>query len=123
MKKLLLLAVLLVLSSPASAATPRAVPAPYAGVCGLPSTQPVWFEFGQTYLQPVFGRPGIVVGASTGAWPEQMRALGAGTVYFDLNLKNRVGTPTKPTVVAKLIMIPMRFGGMPIDVRSATASR
>ena len=26
-----------------------------------------------------------------------MRALGAGTVYFDLNLKNRVGTPTKPT--------------------------
>jgi hypothetical protein len=26
-----------------------------------------------------------------------MRSLGAGTVYFDLNLKNRVGTPTKPT--------------------------
>src|SRR5690242_16000757 len=26
-----------------------------------------------------------------------MRSLGAGTVYFDLNLKNRVGTPTNPT--------------------------
>src|SRR4051794_22351665 len=26
-----------------------------------------------------------------------MRSLGASTVYFDLNLRNRVGTPTKPT--------------------------
>lgn len=60
-------------------------------------TQPVWFEYGQPYLQPVFGKPGVVVGASTGAWPSQMRALGAATVYFDLNLHNRVGTPTKPT--------------------------
>ena len=29
-------------------------------------------------------------------------ALGAGTVYFDLNLKNRVGTPTKPTDTATM---------------------
>ena len=55
-------------------------------------------EFGwPTSLEPVFGKPGVVVGASSGDWPAQMRALGAGTVYFDLNLKNRVGTPTKPT--------------------------
>jgi hypothetical protein len=54
-------------------------------------------EFGQTYLQPIFGQPGIVVGASTGSWPAQMRSLGAGTVYFDLNLRKRVGTPTAPT--------------------------
>ena len=98
MKKLLLLAVLLVVPSLASAATPRAAaPAPYAGQCGIPATQPVWFEFGQTYLEPVFGQPGIVIGASTGDWPAHMRSLGAGTVYFDLNLRKRVGTPTKPT--------------------------
>ena len=82
--------------APASAATPRAA-APYAGTCGLPSTQPIWFEFGQTYLEPIFGQPGIALGASTGDWPAHMRSLGAATVYFDLNLKNRVGTSTKPT--------------------------
>jgi hypothetical protein len=79
---------------PASAAS---APAPYAGQCGLPATQPIWFEFGQTYLEPVFGQAGVVVGASTGDWPAKMRSLGAGTVYFDLNLRGRVGTPTKPT--------------------------
>ncbi len=97
MKKLLLLFVLLCVGiGPASAATPRSA-APYAGTCGLPATQPIWFEFGQTYLEPIFGQPGIAIGASTGDWPAHMRSLGAATVYFDLNLKNRVGTTTKPT--------------------------
>lgn len=83
---------------PAGAAAPvPAAPAPYAGQCGLPATQPVWFDFGQTYLEPIFGQPGVVVGISTGEWPAHLRSLGAGTVYFDLNLRNRVGTPTKPT--------------------------
>jgi hypothetical protein len=31
-----------------------------------------------------------------------MRGLGAGTVYFDLNLKNRVGTPTVPTATSTM---------------------
>ncbi|MDX6580107.1 MAG: hypothetical protein QOJ47_1656, partial [Gaiellales bacterium] len=38
----------------------------------------------------------------TGDWPAQMRALGAGTVYFDLNLRNRVGTPSVPTATATM---------------------
>src|SRR3954452_8737729 len=101
-KKLFLL-IALVFAASASGATLDAAtlganaPAPYAGQCGLPATQPMWAEFGQTYLEPVFGQAGVVVGASTGDWPSHMRSLGAGTVYFDLNLRNRVGTPTKPT--------------------------
>jgi hypothetical protein len=96
-RKLVLL-VALVFAAAASGATPRAgVPAPYAGECGLPSTQPIWFEFGQIYLEPIFGQQGVAIGASTGDWPAHMRSLGASTVYFDLNLRNRVGTPTKPT--------------------------
>ena len=104
MKKLFLpLIVALALAGSAAGASPRtAVPAPYAGTCGIPAAQPVWFEFGQPYLQPVFGKPDVVVGTSTGDWPAQMRALGAGTVYFDLNLKNRVGTPTAPTATATM---------------------
>jgi hypothetical protein len=97
-KLLLLLLVLCVGVASAAAARPRAsAPAPYAGTCGIPATQPIWFEFGQPYLQPIFGQAGVSIGASTGDWPAQMRSLGASTVYFDLNLKNRVGTPTKPT--------------------------
>jgi hypothetical protein len=102
-KPLLLLLLCLVLVASAAGAPPRAAaPVPYAGQCGIPATQPVWFEYGQPYLQPVFGKPGVVVGTSTGDWPAQMRALGAGTVYFDLNLRNRVGTPSSPTDTATM---------------------
>jgi hypothetical protein len=70
----------------------------YAGQCGLPAAQPIWFDYG--YPTPeynaIFGRAGVVLGASTGTYPAQMRATGAATVYFDLHLNNRIGTPTKP---------------------------
>ncbi len=75
------------------------VPLPsYAGQCGLPQSQPLWAEFGwpTPAYEAIFGKPGIVVGASSGAWPAKMRDAGAATVYFDLNLKNRIGTTTKP---------------------------
>ena len=84
-----------------------ATPAPYAGECGIPATQPVWADFGwQTpAYNAIFGKPGIVVGVSSGTYPAQMRALGAATVYFDLNLKKRVGTTTAP---ANPALIPAR---------------
>src|SRR4051794_10473896 len=95
--KRLFLLVALVLAASASGATPRAnAPAPYAGQCGLPATQPMWAEFGQTYLEPVFGQAGVVVGASTGDWPSHMRSLGAGKGYFHLKLPHPGGTPPKP---------------------------
>ena len=75
-----------------------AAPAPYAGQCGIPARQPVWGEFG--YPLPAFnailGKPGIVVGSSSGNYPAQMRGMGAASVYYDLNLRKRVGTTTAP---------------------------
>src|SRR5260221_2508977 len=44
----------------------------------------------------IFGKPGIVIGLSSGGYPAQMRAAGAATVYFDLNLPNRIGTTIAP---------------------------
>ena len=75
-----------------------APPAPYAGQCGLPSSQPMWMDFGwpTDAYNAILGKPGIVIGASSGAYPAQMRAAGAATVYFDLNLKNRIGTTIAP---------------------------
>lgn len=81
-----------VFAGPALAATP----APYAGQCGLPAAQPLWMDFGSIPYESVFGRPGVIIGASSGDWPAKMRAAGAATVYFDLNLRNRVGNTTKP---------------------------
>ena len=58
----------------------------------------MWAEFGwQTpQFNAILGKQGIVVGVGSGSYGSQMRALGAATVYFDLNLKNRVGTTTAP---------------------------
>jgi hypothetical protein len=80
-------------SRPRAAALP-----PYAGQCGLPLAQPIWMEFAWPLpaFDPIFGKRGIVLGASTGDYPARMRAAGAATVYFDLNLNKRIGTTTNP---------------------------
>jgi hypothetical protein len=94
---LLLLLALPALASAAS--SPRtATPATYAGQCGLPVQQPLWFEFGWPLdsFNAILGKPGIAIGASSGSYPADMRAKGAAVVYFDLHLNNRIGTSTKP---------------------------
>ncbi len=93
----LLAAVLVVLLLPGRAVAARGVPLPaWAGSCGLPQTTPLWVDYGWPTLASVFGKPGVVVGGSTGGFPEQMRQAGANTVYFDLYLKARVGEPSAP---------------------------
>jgi hypothetical protein len=100
LRKLGLAVVLLVLAL-AWAGVARSQPA-WAGTCGLPRATTLWVDYGWPTLAPIFGRPGIVVTASTGDYPAQMRQAGAGTVYFDLNLNKRVGTPTAPASPATL---------------------
>jgi len=97
-KKLALLIVVCAAALDAAPALAAATPAPYAGQCGLPATQPIWMDFGwpSDAYNAIFGKRGIVIGASSGAYPAQMRAAGAATVYFDLNLRNRIGTTTAP---------------------------
>ena len=104
MKKVVLTLVLL-LAWPAAAHA--ATPAPYAGECGIPATQPVWAEFGYQLPQfnAILGKSGIVVGVGSGGYGSQMRTAGSATVYFDLNFKNRVGTTTAP---ANPSLIPAR---------------
>jgi hypothetical protein len=66
------------------------------GQCGIPRTTPVWIDFATAPLIDLWGQRGLVVGASTGAFPAQLRARGARTVYWDMNFNRRVGTPTAP---------------------------
>jgi hypothetical protein len=97
-KRLSLIILLGVLALPGVAHGAPAPPPPYAGQCGLPATGPLWAEFGwpTPAYEAIFGKPGVILGASSGDWPAKMRAAGASTVYFDLNLKNRIGTTVKP---------------------------
>jgi hypothetical protein len=66
----------------------------------------MWVDFGDgsvPFWDRIFRRPGLVVAASNFLMPPQLRAAGAKTVYFDLNLKTRVGTPTAPVPFAEML--------------------
>jgi hypothetical protein len=67
--------------------------------CGLPQTAPLWVDYADgmvPFWSSIFARPGVVGAASNFIVPPQLRAKGAKTVYFDLYLVNRVGSPSKP---------------------------
>jgi hypothetical protein len=67
------------------------------GPCGLPTTKPLWVDFGTPGpINDVFRKPGLVLSASTGEFPAQLRAAGVKTVFWDMNFNRRVGTPTTP---------------------------
>ena len=78
-----------------------------APTCALPSKAPVWIDFadGSVPFWRLFAKPGVVAAASNLIYPSKLRAAGARTVYFDLHLNKRVGTPSAPadpsTIVAK----------------------
>jgi hypothetical protein len=75
--------------------------------CDLPSKAPAWVDFadGSVPFWRLFAKPGVVAAASNLIYPAQLRQRGAQTVYFDLHLNKRVGTPSVPadpsTIVAK----------------------
>lgn len=67
-----------------------------AGPCGLPDDTPVWVDFAALDVERVMSRPGIVAAVSTGTYPARLREAGAATIYWDMNLRQRVGTTTAP---------------------------
>jgi hypothetical protein len=77
-----------------------------AGQCDLPDAKPLWVDFADgsvPFWSSVFAKPGIVAAASNLIVPPQLRAAGAKTVAFDLNFKNRVGSPSVPASAEKIV--------------------
>ncbi|HEV2902592.1 MAG TPA: hypothetical protein VGW30_04965, partial [Gaiellaceae bacterium] len=72
-----------------------------ADACGLPKrgAATAWVDFadGSVPFWYRFARPGIIAAASNFIYPPKLRTAGAKTVYFDLYMNSRVGTPAKPT--------------------------
>ncbi len=73
--------------------------------CALPSQTPVWLDFadGSVPFWNLFAKPGIVAMASNYIYPPKLRAAGAQTVYFDLYLNRRMGTPSAPADPATIV--------------------
>jgi hypothetical protein len=71
----------------------------HAAECGLPGKQrPLWIDFadGNVPYWPMFARPGVIAAAANFIFPPRLREMGAKTVYWEMNLRQRVGIPTAP---------------------------
>ncbi len=67
-----------------------------AAGCGLPSKGPLWIDYAG-HNAPIVPEPGLILALSSGTeLPAQFRAAGAATIFFDLHLNDRVGTPSAP---------------------------
>jgi hypothetical protein len=76
--------------------------------CGLPAASPLWVDYTDAtvpFWKQIFARPGLVLATppGTGALPTQLRAAGASTIFFDLKLQVRVGTPDAPADPVKIV--------------------
>jgi hypothetical protein len=93
----LLLLLVLVLAGAGVRGPARATAAAAAAPCGLPSTVPTWFDFGAfDFWSPIAQRPIILASSYP---PDQRPAYTHNvptSIYFDLHLANRVGTPSAP---------------------------
>jgi hypothetical protein len=69
-----------------------------ADTCGIPEKGTLWVDFadGSVPFWQLFARPGVIAAAANFIYPPQLRALGAKTVYWDMNFRLRVGTPLEP---------------------------
>ena len=69
-----------------------------AGTCGIPGKGTLWIDFadGSVPFWQTFARPGVIAAASNFIYPPQLRALGAKTIYWDMYLSRRVGSPLEP---------------------------
>ena len=90
MRKLLVLAVALVAAAAIVPARAEAAP------CGYSDAKPLWIDFGDGSVSfwETFAFPGNHVAASNLIYPPKIRERGAKTIYWDMYLRNRVGTPT-----------------------------
>jgi hypothetical protein len=99
------LGVILLLVAAAATASARPAAPATSDPCALPRTKPVWIDFadGSVPFWELFAQPGVVAAAANFIYPPLLRAHGAQTVYWDMNLRSRVGTPTDPLDPATVI--------------------
>ncbi|MGZ4257041.1 MAG: hypothetical protein ACXVRE_04680 [Gaiellaceae bacterium] len=73
--------------------------------CGIPDKGTLWMDFadGTVPFWQLFAQPGVIDAASNFIYPQLERADGAKTVYWDMHIVRRVGTPLEPFDPATVI--------------------
>ena len=73
--------------------------------CGIPDKGTLWMDFadGSVPFWQLFAQPGVIDAASNFIYPQLERADGAQTVYWDMHITRRVGTPLEPFDPATVI--------------------
>jgi hypothetical protein len=76
-----------------------------ADTCGIPNTGTLWIDFadGSVPFWQLFAQPGVIGAASNFIYPQLLRSDGAKTVYWDMHIQRRVGTPLEPFDPAMVI--------------------
>jgi hypothetical protein len=79
--------------------------------CNVMTSTPTWLDFadGSVPFWQVFAKPGVTAMASNLLYPPKLRAAGARTVYFDLYLNRRVGTPSAPKDPSTIVATANKF--------------
>ena len=82
-----------------------------AASCSLPSVRPLWIDYadGSVPFWETFAQRGVIAAAANFIYPPQLRARGAKTVYWDMYLWKRVGTPTEPADPTVIVARANRF--------------
>ncbi len=79
--------------------------APSALSCGVSEGKPAWIDFADgwtPFFRKRFARPGVIVATGGPDVAREAREAGAGNVFWDMHLRQRIGTP--PTPVANELM-------------------
>jgi hypothetical protein len=81
-----------------------------AAACALPQGAPFWADYAD-YTFPgwrQFAQPAVTAATSDKGLAEQLRRAGANTIYWDMYLRARVGTPSAPADPATLAAMAAR---------------
>jgi hypothetical protein len=72
--------------------------------CGLPSSNPLWIDFGHGSVKfwKMFARPGLVSATANFLYPPKIRALGGSTAYLDLNFHRKMGSLGSPVASSEI---------------------
>jgi len=73
--------------------------------CGIPDKGTLWIDFTASPFPfwQLFAQPGVIAASSNFIYPQLFRADGAKTVYWDMHINRRVGTPLEPFDPATVI--------------------
>ena len=102
----------------ASAAATRSAGAAAPSASCVQAAQPAWIDYADKWVpfRRLFYRPGVAVALAHTAPASAARSHGAEVAYWDMSLKDAVGTPARPADPARIRAVAERLAGAAVKV-------